>query len=85
MKAKLLVLCKKTRFPFKAGKWYEATLGNDKPQPDSYWIDSGKTLAGGGRLYLTKVPDGLDPTCIFSDYFYTEQELRKEKLKNIFQ
>lgn len=77
------VLCKKTKYPFKAGKWYQAKLSvgpqGSEDIPDSYWIDDGSKLGAGGRLYLKKIKNQY----LFSDYFFTDKELRKQKLNKI--
>lgn len=88
------VLCKKNNKPFKKGKWYDAfqqeikfnngfSLKQDNFEiTDTYIVLINKN--SGGKLYYIKKCkfSGLGKP-IFSKYFYTEKEARKEKLNKL--
>ena len=71
------VLCIRNTFyhNFVIGKWYNAKMF----VPDSYWVYDIECEVIGTRFYFDRELGGY----IFSDYFMTEKELRKKKLKQL--
>jgi len=92
MSEEVMVLCKKALpySSFEEGKWYKASKQfktNEEKKlygwRSSYWVYEGishKYYLDGARFYETKEQPGDN---LYSDYFYTDNELRKEKLKKL--
>ena len=74
------VLCKNSYITFRKGCWYDAILYCTKVTYNIYFVYDNMTLTTGRRFDDRK---DLKYTPSFSDYFYSDQELRKEKLKKI--
>ena len=78
------VLCKKSFRKFKKSNWYIVDLPEntyfDSGRLDSYFIR--KSINYGHRFILDNWKNKfVHPK--FSDYFYSQQELRKKKLRKI--
>jgi len=85
------LLCKKNHKHFKKDKWYSAFSYEIKFSKNGQYSNSlnpdyeirSVYLVGGFMFYEEKSKYSKIGKNILSDYFYTEQELRKEKLKKL--